>query len=146
MPESDVQVVKGMYEAFGRGEIPAVLALFAEHIEWRQAEGNPYNPDGSPWIGPQAVLTNLFVRLGQEWDGFTVTPRTFTAMSDGVLVQGRYTGTYKATGRSMDMQFAHVITVRGGKVTAFQQYVDTAQAQAVMQAGASRASGAGPRP
>jgi len=49
-------------------------------------------------------------------------------------VEGRYSGTYKATGQSMDMQMCHVWDFKDGKVTRFQQYVDTAKLQAVMGA------------
>lgn len=67
-----------------------------------------------PGRGPDAVLNELFIRLGAEWDGFTVT------------------GTYKATGRAINLQVAHVLTMRDGKVTGFQQYVDTAAMQTAM--------------
>jgi hypothetical protein len=49
-----------------------------------------------------------------------------------VIVEGRYTGSYKATGKSADAQFCHVFKVKDGKVVSFQQFVDTAQMQGVM--------------
>jgi hypothetical protein len=64
----NVQLAKDIYAAFGRGDIPTVLAAFHPELEWRQAEGNPYQLDGSAWIGPQAVLEKLFIRIGAEWD------------------------------------------------------------------------------
>ena len=109
-----------------------MLGLFDEQIEWREAEGNPYQPDGAPWFGPEAVLQKLFMRIGQEWDSFAVTPGNYTVVDGGVLMEGRYTGTYKATGRSMDVQVAHVLKMRDNKVTKFQQYVDTAALHAGM--------------
>ena len=57
-------------------------------------------------------------------------PRTFTATERGVLMEGRYTGTYKPTGKSVDLQVAHVLTMRDNKLTRFQQYIDTAALQA----------------
>ena len=135
MAEQDVQLIKNLYEAFGRGDIATVLAAFDDRIEWREAEGNPYQPDGAPWIGKDAIMTKLFARLGSEWDRFTVTPKTFTPTPDGVLAEGRYTGTYKPTGQAIDAQYAHVFRVRAGKIASFQQYVDTAQLQAAMQSG-----------
>ena len=134
MSQSDIDLAKRLYELFAKGDIPGVLGLFDPHIEWFEAEGNPYQPDGSVWIGPEAVLQKLFMRIGQEWDGFTVTPGTYTAMDGGVLMEGRYTGTYKPTGRSMDVQVAHVLKMRDNKIAKFQQYVDTAALQAGMTA------------
>lgn len=67
-----------------------------------------------------------------EWDGFTVHPKVFHDAEDAVVVEGRYTGTYKPTGRDLDAQMTHVWRLRDGKVTSFQQYVDTAQMREVM--------------
>jgi ketosteroid isomerase-like protein len=124
---SNVQSMKDMYEAFGRGDIEAVLATYDPQIEWREAENNPYQLDGSAWIGVEAVTNNLLVKMGSEWDGFTVSPIAFHDAGDTVVVETRYTGTYKSTGKPIDAQACHVWTLSDGKVTSFQQYVDTAQ-------------------
>ncbi len=63
------------------------------------AEGNPYMPSGEPWIGPDAVLHQLFMRIGTDWDGFKVHPNTFHDAGDTVVVEVRYTGHGKATGK-----------------------------------------------
>ena len=128
----NVETLRGAYEAFGRGDVPAVLEVFDPNIAWREAESNPYKPDGEPWIGGDAVVQNLFIRLGTEWDGFTVTPNEFHDAGDTIAVECRYTGAYKATGKSIDAQVCHVWKFRDGKATSFQQYVDTAQLQEVM--------------
>ncbi len=123
----NVALLKTLYDAFGRGDMPAVLGAMSPGIRWHEAESNPYMPSGEPWVGPDAVLHNLFMKLGGEWDGFTVHPKTFYGAGDSVIVEGRYTGTYKATAKTMDAQFCHIWDVKGGKVTRFQQYVDTAK-------------------
>jgi len=129
---SNVQFAKDMYGAFARGDIPAVLAGFHSEIQWRQAEGHPYQPDGVAWVGPQAVLEKLFMRIGADWEGFTVTASTFHDAGENVVMEGRYTGTYKPSGRRLDAQMCHVLRFRDGKLVNFQQYVDTGQLQAVM--------------
>jgi len=130
----NVRLMKGLYDAFGRGEIPTVLGAMSPDIHWYQAEGNPYRPSGEAWVGPDAVLNGLFMRLGAEWDGFTVHPKTFHDAGNSVIVEARYTGKFKATGKSMDTQVCHVWDVKDGKVTRFQQYLDTAKVQDVMNA------------
>lgn len=128
----NVRLVKNVYEAFGRGEIPRVLEALSPDIKWFQAEGNPYRPSGEPWVGRDAVMKNLFMRLGTEWEGFTVHPGSFHDGGDSVIVEGRYTGTYKPTGKSLDVQVCHIWDVKDGRMTRFQQYVDTARLQEVM--------------
>jgi ketosteroid isomerase-like protein len=131
---SHVPVLKDLYAKFASGDVPAVLAMLADDVEWREAESNPYQPSGEPWRGPQAVLENLFVKLGSEWDGFTVTPSRFLDAGDRVVVEGRYTGTYRATGKALDAQVCHVWTLRDGRISGFQQYVDTAGLREAMGA------------
>jgi ketosteroid isomerase-like protein len=128
----NAKLIRSLYDAFGRGDIPSVLGAMSPDIKWHQAESNPYNPTGQAWVGPDAVLNNLFMRLGGEWDGFTVHPRSFHDAGDSVIVEGRYTGTYKATGKSLDAQFCHIWDVTDGKSTRFQQYLDTAKVRDVM--------------
>lgn len=130
----NVEVAKSVYDAFGRGDIPAVLGAMAPDIHWYEAEGNPYMPSGEAWVGPDAVLNNLFSKLGFEWDGFAVHPKTFHDAGGTVVVELRYSGTYKKTGKSLDAQVCHVLDFKDGKLTRFQQYVDTAKLQDVMGA------------
>lgn len=130
----NVSLLKGLYEAFGRGDIPTVLGAMSPDIKWHQAESNPYMPSGAAWVGPEAVVNNLFMKLGGDWDGFTVHPTSFHDAGNSVIVEGRYSGTYKATGKGMDTQVCHVWDVKDGKLTRFQQYVDTAKLRDVMGA------------
>jgi ketosteroid isomerase-like protein len=138
----NVAIMQGGYDAFGRGDVPSVLALFAPDIEWREAESNPYKPDGKAWIGGDAIVQNLFMRLGSEWDGFTITPKEFHDAGDTVVAECRMSGVHKATGKSMDVQTCHVWKLSDGKVKSFQQYVDTARMQDAM--GTADAGMAGP--
>jgi uncharacterized protein len=50
------------------------------------------------------------------------------------VAQGRYTGVFKETGKSLDAQVCHVWKVTDGKISGFQQYVDTGQLQDVQGA------------
>jgi len=131
----NVQILQDVYEAAANDDIESVLAAFAPDIEWREADGHPYQPDGKPWIGVDAVRENLFDNLDSEWDGFTVSPHEFHDAGDTVVVECRYTGVHNTTGKRLDAQACHVWRLRNGKVTGFQQYVDTAQLFDAMGAG-----------
>lgn len=131
---SNAAHLKTLYEAFGRGDVPAVVAAMSPDIHWYEAESNPYMPTGEAFVGPNAIVEKLFMRLGSEWEGFTIHPKIFHDAGDTVIVEARYNGKYKATGRILDCQACHVWTVKGGKLVRFQQYVDTARLQAVMGA------------
>jgi uncharacterized protein len=124
METSSVEVVRGVYDAFGRGDVPAVLGATAGDIEWYEAEGMPY---GGVHRGPQAVAEKVLAPLVADVEGFTVTPEEVIASGDRVAVVSRYTGTGKATGRSLDLPVAHVWDVRDGKIARFRQFADTAK-------------------
>ena len=126
MSQENVATIRGMYEAFGRGDIPQVLGQMDQAAEWHQAENFIY-ADRSPYIGPQAVLEGVLMRFGSEWEDFTVAPEEWLDAGHRVVVLGTYSGTHKTTGRTVRAQFAHIWGVKEGKVVRFQQYTDTKQ-------------------
>lgn len=131
---SGKETIAALYDAFARGDIEAVLGGMDSDVHWYEAEGNPYMPSGEPWVGPDEILNNLFVRLGDDWDEFQVHPRASHDAGDVVVVEARYVGRHAETQKSLDCQVCHVWTLKNGKVAKFQQYVDTAQLQDVMGA------------
>lgn len=133
---SNIDLIRSAYEALSRGDIPAVLGIMDEDIEWHEAEGFPY---GGTYRGPDAVLNNVLVKLGDEWDGFQVIPDEYIDGGDTVAVLGQYSGTYHQTGKSMRSPFAHVWKIRNGKAHEFRQYADTVLVQRALKE-AGRAS------
>ena len=119
---NNLSSIKAVYKAFATGDIPTVLGTLSSDIAWTEAEGFPY---GGTYHGPKAVLEGVFMRLGSEWDGFAAIPDEFIDAGDTVVVLGKYSGKYKATGKSMHVNFAHVWKMQDGKATQFIQYVDT---------------------
>ena len=75
---SSVEKAKALYGAFATGDAPTVLAGMDPGIRWSEAEGNPYQPSGVAWVGPQALVDNLFMKLATEWENFSVHPATST--------------------------------------------------------------------
>ncbi len=131
MPRQNTETVRGIYEAFAKGDVPAVLAMFDASIEWNEAENFLY-ADGNPYIGPNRVLEGVFMRLGSEWENFSASPEEILDAGDTIVALGRYAGRFRKNGQDVNAQFVHVWRLRDGKVTRFQQYTDTAQfAQAV---------------
>ena len=137
MGEQSVEVVKGTYEAFGRGDVPAVLGAMADDIEWYEAEGMPY---GGLHRGPEAVAQNVFGPLIDDVPDFALRPEEFFVSGDTVAAVVRYTGTGKSTGKELDLQVAHVFDVRDGKITRFRQFADTAKFLEVVPAEVSVAA------
>jgi ketosteroid isomerase-like protein len=123
--QTPIETVRAFYSALGRGDVPGVLALLHDDLEWTEAERFPYY--SGAWRSPQEVLDKLLVPLGRDWEGFSAEARDFIAEGDRVVALGTYAGTFKATGRSMTAAFAHVWTVRDGRIARFDMHTDTAK-------------------
>ena len=118
------ETIKGIYDAFAKGDVPGVLGAFDGNISWTEAAGFMY---AGTYQGPQAVLENVFMRLGTEWEGFAAVPDKIVDGGDGnVISTGTYTGKYLETGKSISVPFAHEWELRDGKVFKFRQHTDTA--------------------
>ena len=124
MSIENVNVVLGIYEAFGTGDMPGVLGAMSADIVWNEANNFPY-ADGNPYVGPEAILNGVFMRCATEWDGFGVAVDEIIDAGDAVVALGHYTGTYLATGNKQKTQMAHVWRIADGKAVRFQQYADT---------------------
>jgi len=116
------EIIRRLYEAFAQGDVPAVLARFSDNIVWHEAEGTPY---GGVYEGGNAIVENVFMKLATEWTGYTVSPEEFYDAGSTVVVLGRYSGRFNATGKEMSVPFAHVWTLDNGEVTRFIQFTDT---------------------
>jgi ketosteroid isomerase-like protein len=127
---SNLATIQNAYAAFAQGDVPGVLGVLSPDIAWTEAEGFPY---GGTYIGPNAVLEGVFMRLGTEWDGFAAVPGEFIDGGNTVVVLGKYSGAYKATGKSFQADFAHVWKMQDGKAIRFTQYVDTLLVQRALQ-------------
>lgn len=130
---SNLDPVRALYAAFAKGDIPAALGTMAPDIVWNEAENYPY-ADRNPHVGPEGVLHGVFARIGADWDGFAAVSDEFIDGGDTIVSLGHYSGTFKATGKPMRAQFAHVFRVENGKITGFQQYADTLGTALAMKA------------
>jgi ketosteroid isomerase-like protein len=136
MSEENVEFVNGVYGAFARGDVPAVLGAFTDDIEWFEAEGMPY---GGLHRGPDAVAQNVFGPITEDVEGFAVTPEELIGSGATVAAVVRYTGTGKATGKALDVPVVHVWDIRDGKIARFRQFIDTVKYAEVVPASVATA-------
>jgi ketosteroid isomerase-like protein len=132
MGEQSIEFVKGIYGAFAQGDVPAVLGAFADDIEWYEAEGLPY---GGLHRGGEAVAQNVFGPIAEDVEGFAIIPEEFMGSGDTVAAVVRYTGTGKATGKTLDLPVVHVWDIRDGKRARFRQFIDTVKFAEVVPSG-----------
>jgi ketosteroid isomerase-like protein len=118
----NLEVIRGTYEGSSEENGRNLLIALAPDAEWTEAEGFPY---AGTYVGPDAIVAGVFHRLATEWIGYRANVHTFLEDGDRVAAFGIYSGTYKATGKSMEASFAHLYELRHGKIARMTQYVDT---------------------
>jgi ketosteroid isomerase-like protein len=120
---TNLDIVRSTYEGKTSEENGKNLAKYVtENISWTEAKGFPY---GGTYIGLENIIRNVFSRLGSEWIDYKFTPEDYVASEDKVVAYGAYSGTYKVTGKYFEARVAHVWKLKDGKITGFEQFVDS---------------------
>ena len=119
------EIVEAAYASFVKGDVPGVLAMMDPKIEWTEAEGWPLY--SGTLVGPQAIVDGVFMRLVEIGDNFSLNVTQLIAEGDTVVALGTYSWKRKGSGEPAEVKMAHVWTLDNGKLTRFQQHVDTAK-------------------
>lgn len=119
---SNLDLIRATYEGSSEENGKNLMAVLHPDVEWTEAEGFPYV---GTYVGVDELMAGVFSRLGSEWIDYRAEVHTYLADGDRVAAFGVYSGTYKATGKSMRAAFAHLYEVREGKIRRMTQYVDT---------------------
>jgi ketosteroid isomerase-like protein len=121
---SNLDIIKEAYAAFGRGDIAAVLSIQASDVELEYA-----GPGQIPWAGSFRGLDGakkFFAAVEAEAEIESFEPQMFIAQDDQVVVFGFEKLRSRRTGRSYESYWAHSYTLAGGRIIKFREYSDTA--------------------
>jgi ketosteroid isomerase-like protein len=132
MSQQHVELVRSLYEAFARGDIPAILGAMDPDIVWDIPQAPGY-PLGGIHRGPQGIATNFFGMIPTYYQEFAGIPQIFVDDGDRVIVLAEYRGKGKAHGTPFQVPVAHVFTFRDGKWVRFQEYSDTGTIAAALK-------------
>ena len=139
MGDQNVEIIKSMYEAFSRRDIPAILS--------NMDPGITFTVPGTQAVAMAGVrkgrteVEKFFKDLASRQEFTKFEPREFIADGDRVVALVRLEGRAQTHNRSFETDSAMVWTLRNGKVTAFQEYMDTENLAAA--GGGMTARGAG---
>lgn len=130
---SNVETVQRIYEAFGRGDVPAILAGLAEDVRWeehptRNAAQDHDVPYMRPRSGREAVV-GFFQDIEEDFDMQSFNPHSFLEGDGLVAAVTEFDLIVKATGKRVRDEEIHLYEFDSeGKVTAFRHFLDTAKA------------------
>ena len=130
--EDNIKTITQVYEAFGRGDVAAILAAVSDDVDWA-AEASSAD---APWYGvrhgPDAVAA-FFTDFGSTMEVEEFTPVSVAANEDEVLTVVRFRARSRATGRAAAMDLHHLFRFRDGKIAYYRGTEDTAQTARVLQ-------------
>lgn len=129
----NVETIKALYEAFGRGDVDAILDQVTDDVDWStDAAGND-----APWWGSRHgkdEVRGFFEGIVQAGPVTEFTPLSYASNYDGdVMAFIRYGFTSGATGKSAQMHLHHYWRFRDGKVCYVRSSEDTALVAATLR-------------
>ena len=134
--QTNVDVVQQGYVALGRGDVPAMLDLMTDDVEWI-LQGPSIVPFTGTRRGREGVA-EFFSLLGETLEFKRFEPREFVAQGDTVVVLGYERSLIKPTGRTFEHEWAHVYTLRDGRIAKGRFFEDTAALVAAFDAASLR--------
>jgi len=129
MSDPKTEAVQRIYEAYGRGDVEAVLAEVADDVDW----GAEAASTSVPWFGPhhgKDDVARFFKEIGSSVEVTEFTPLSFTSNETDVIVAVRFAYTVHATGKSAAMTMQHWWRFANGKLEFFRGSEDTEQSAA----------------
>ena len=121
--QANVELIKKCYNYFKEGNIPALLNELSDDIKWISP-----GPKMIPWAGEyegKQSVGEFFTKLGGSVDFQSFEPREFIAQGNRVIALGHGAATSKKTGKSAKNEWAMAFIIKNGKVTHFQEYINT---------------------
>ncbi len=112
MSQENVELIRGGYEAFARGDVDAVLGRLDPEIELRPA---PEFPGEDSYHGHAGFLA-YSERWLESWEEYRIIPEEFIEVGDRVVVVHRAVGRGKGSGIDVETRAAHVWTIRERKI------------------------------
>lgn len=119
----NAETLKSAYEAFGRGDMDAVMEAWHDDIRW-DGTNDERLPAGGRHEGKEAVAGALG-KIQEAWESFVVQPDEFHDSDETVIVLGHAEGKAKETGESAKWPFVHVWRMRDGKASEVLILADT---------------------
>ncbi len=128
MSRSPIETTHAVFERFGAGDIPGILENLDPAIVI-----NFYGPAVIPYAGDYSGLDEarrFFETVLSSVDIHQFEPEQFFSDGDMVAVTGHLNLTARSTGKTIDSDFAHIITVKNERWLRFRDFMNTAVAVA----------------
>ena len=123
----NLKTIQSVYEAFGRGDVAAILEALTDDVDWASEAADPV---GAPWYGVRRgrdAVAAFFEAFGSTMEVEEFTPASFAANDTEVLTVVHLRAKTRAGGRKIAMDLHHQFRFRDGKIAYYRGTEDTAQ-------------------
>ncbi len=130
--DANIKTITRIYEAFGRGDVAAILDDVTDDVDWAAEAASA----AAPWYGARHgkdAVTEFFAAFGSAMEVDEFTPVSFAANDTDVLTVVRFRARSRSTGKAAEMNLHHFFKFRDGKVAYYRGTEDTAQTEAVLR-------------
>ena len=124
MSQENVELLRPVYEAWGSGDLRAGEELLDPQI---QSIWPSEFPSGGIYRGKEAHAEAMREWLS-PWEDFRLAAEGFFEAEDRVVVPFRVSARGKESGVEVQRRWAHIWTMRSGKVVRFEVSLDPAEA------------------
>jgi ketosteroid isomerase-like protein len=119
--QRDVEKIQELYQAFAKRDARTVLMLMSEEVEIVQSRELPWGGEYRGHEGARDFLGKLTEHLDTRLE-----IERFIDAGEHVVAIGRTVGQTRAAKLEFDVPVAHVWTLREGRITRFEPYIDNA--------------------
>jgi 2-(1,2-epoxy-1,2-dihydrophenyl)acetyl-CoA isomerase len=131
--DTKVATAERLYQALADGDVDALDQLLATDFVGHATQGLPLGMGGTH-VGPEAMRTKLWWRIGEHFKARAVA-EDFQTLEDGrLVVTGTYRGSARRSGAELEAAFVHVLSFDDdGRIASLNQLTDTAAWHAALE-------------
>jgi uncharacterized protein len=122
----NIKTIQGVYEAFGRGDVAAIVDAVADDVDWAaEAAGTT-----APWWGPKRGKDGVgafFQAFGTTMQVEEFTPMSIAANDTDVMAVVQFRVKSLATDKHAAMHLHHYFKFRDGKIVYYRGTENTLQ-------------------
>jgi ketosteroid isomerase-like protein len=129
--DENLKTIQGVYEAFGRGDVQAVLSAVTDDVNWAAETSST----AAPWYGiryGKDGVASFFEAFGSTMEIQEFDPYAFAANDTEVHTVVHCRATSRATGKAINHNLHHYFRFENGKIAFYRGTEDTAQTEAAL--------------
>ena len=123
--QTPAAVTASYFDALGRGDVPAAMALLSPDVVWHQPGSNRFSGDHAGLDGVGSLLGGMMEASAGTFQ--LAVAGSAMVNGDYVAVPVRFSGRHP--GSSMDMSGVDLLTVRDGKIADVRLFSEDGEAE-----------------